>query len=347
MRNIAAESCRCGGSAAPRGPGSESLQIAVGVIFDATGERVLLARRKAGSQHAGLWEFPGGKCRPGERLEDALRRELLEETDVVVESAEPLLCVDHAYPHVAVRLHVWRVVHWRGVAKGREGQEIEWVPVTQLRLRTFPEANRAIVSVLTLPSLYVITPDFDEYGADFFALASSVLDAGAKLIQFRSTRLAAPERADALARLVELCRPAGATLVVNGSITEVLRSGARGMHLTSSRLLQINERPLDPGYVIGASCHSRVELEHAERLGLDFAVLGPVRRTSTHPEAEPLGWRRFGDLAAGAGLPIYALGGLTPADLEMARRNGGHGLAMIGSIWSAEDPAAAVAACRG
>ncbi|HEY7841078.1 MAG TPA: Nudix family hydrolase [Gammaproteobacteria bacterium] len=349
MRNIAAESCRCGGRLAarraPRGPGAEPLQIAVGVICDASGDRVLLARRRPGTQHAGLWEFPGGKCRPGERFEDALRRELLEETDVAVESVEPLVCIDHAYPQVAVRLHVWRIARWHGAARGREGQEVEWVPVGELRRRTFPEANRAIVSALTLPALYVITPDIDAYDADFLALASSVLGAGAKLIQFRSTRLAEPERARILARLVELCGTTGARLMVNGSITEVLGSGARGMHLTSSRLLQANERPLDPGHLIGASCHNRMELEHAERLGLDFAVLGPVRRTRTHPDVEPLGWRRFRNLAGRAGLPVYALGGITPADLETARRNGAHGLAMIGGIWSAEDPAAAVAAC--
>jgi 8-oxo-dGTP diphosphatase len=349
MRNTAAETCRCGGRLSARrasgGPGSGRLQIAVGVIFDPAGERVLVARRRAGSQHAGLWEFPGGKCRPGERFEDALRRELLEETDIAVESAEPLLCIDHQYPHAAVRLHVWRIGRWRGAAKGREGQEIEWVPVAQLRLRTFPAANRAIVSVLTLPALYVITPDFDEYDTDFLALTSSVLGAGAKLIQFRSTRLPQPERARVLARLVELCAPANAQLIVNGSITEVLRSRADGMHLTASKLLQANERPLDPEYVIGASCHNRMEIEHAARLGLDFAVLGPVRRTRTHPDVEPLGWRRFRSLAARAGLPVYAVGGVSPADMAMARRNGAYGLAMIGGIWSANDPAGAVAAC--
>lgn len=351
MRNTAADSCCCGGRLSARrasgGSEPERLQIAVGVIFDPAGERVLVARRRAGSQHAGLWEFPGGKCRPGERLEDALRRELLEETDVAVESAEPLLCIDHEYPHGAVRLHVWSIRRWRGAARGREGQEIEWVTVSQLRLRSFPDANRAILSVLTLPALYVITPDIGEYDADFLALTSSLLGAGAKLIQFRSTRLPQPERARILARLVELCAPANAQLLVNGSITEVLRSGADGMHLNASKLLQANERPLDPEYVIGASCHNRMEIEHAARLGLDFVVLGPVRRTRTHPDVEPLGWRRFRSLAARAGLPVYALGGITPADMAMAKRNGAHGLAMIGAIWSSDDPAAAVAACRG
>jgi 8-oxo-dGTP diphosphatase len=314
-------------------------------VCDPSGERVLLARRRAGSPHAGLWEFPGGKRRAGESLESALRRELLEETNVAVETAEPLLCLDHEYPGSAVRLHVWRINAWHGAANGREGQEIEWVRLADLRSRQFPEANRAIVAALTLPALYVITPDLDHYDAGFLELASLILRAGARLLQFRSTRLPEAERPRVIEQLARLCRTAPAALVINGSITEVLQAGAGGIHLSSSRLLQTNERPLDAGHLVGASCHNRMELEHAARLGLDFAVLGPVRRTRTHPEVEPLGWRRFGSLAAGAEIPVYALGGMSPSDMDAAKRNGAHGLAMIGALWTAADPAAAVAAC--
>jgi len=349
MRSTAADGCRCGGRAADRrataASKAERLQIAVGVVYDPSGERVLIARRRAGSPHAGLWEFPGGKCRPGEPLGDALRRELLEETDVAVDAAQPLLCIDYDYPDAVVRLHVWKVREWHGAATGREGQEIEWAPITALRSRQFPEANRAIVAALTLPALYVITPDAGRYGADFFELASSLSDAGVKLLQFRSTRLPKAERRRVIGRLAELCRPAGTRLVVNGSIAEALHAGTAGVHLSSSRLLQTNVRPLDQRYVVGASCHNPMELEHAARLGLDFAVLGPVRRTRTHPDTVPLGWRRFKALAAVTGIPVYALGGVVPADMAVARRNGAHGLAMISGVWSARDPAAVVAAC--
>jgi 8-oxo-dGTP diphosphatase len=346
MRNTAVESCHCGGSRASRRPDRERLQIAVGVVFDRSGERVLIARRRSGSPHAGLWEFPGGKCRPAEEIEHALRRELLEEIDVAVDAAEPLLCIDHQYPDAAVRLHVWRISAWHGAAGGREGQDVEWVPVAALRYRRFPAANRAIIAALTLPALYLLTPDLDHYDDGFFVLAAALARAGARLLQFRSTRLPEPERASVIARLLEACRPAGARLLVNGGIGEVLLTGADGLHLNSSRLLQANERPLGPDQLIGASCHNQMELDHAARLGLDFAVLGPVRRTRTHPDTEPLGWRRFRALAAGAGIPVYALGGVTPGDMAVARRNGAQGLAMIDGVWSAQDPVAAVAACR-
>lgn len=349
MRNTAAERCRCGGLASNRRGGGDTerqrLQIAVGVMRDVPGGRVLIAKRRPGSGHAGLWEFPGGKCGPGEPLVEALRRELHEELGVDVDAAKPLLCVDHDYPGVPVRLHVWRITKWRGIARGREGQEIEWVAAETLHSRSFPEANRVIVSALTLSPLYVITPDLEQYDAEFVAQAGSLIAAGARLIQFRSTRIGKAERDGVIGRLAGLCRSAGARLVINGSIAEVLQAGADGIHLSSSRLLQTNERPLDARYVVGASCHNRMELEHAARVGVDFAVLGPVRKTRTHPEVGPLGWRRFRSLAAAEGIPVYALGGVLPADMAMARRNGAHGLAMIGGIWSAANPAAAVTAC--
>ena len=65
-------------------------------------------------------------------------------------------------------------------------------------------------------------------------------------------------------------------------------------------------------------------------LGMDFAVVGPVIEKGA---AEPLGWERFALLARGASIPVYAIGGLVPADMEAAWRAGAHGLAMIRASW--------------
>lgn len=70
-------------------------------------------------------------------------------------------------------------------------------------------------------------------------------------------------------------------------------------------------------------------------LGMDFAVLGPVKRTASHEDGSPLGWEEFTKLARGAGLPVYAIGGLSREDLEQARLAGAHGIAMISGAWRA------------
>ena len=76
-----------------------------------------------------------------------------------------------------------------------------------------------------------------------------------------------------------------------------------------------------------------MELARAVALGVDFAVLGPVQATLTHPGAKPLGWERFAALARGAGLPVFALGGMTPGDLDAAWRRGAQGIAMVRGSW--------------
>jgi 8-oxo-dGTP diphosphatase len=64
-------------------------------------------------------------------------------------------------------------------------------------------------------------------------------------------------------------------------------------------------------------------------LNADFATLSPVCATASHPDAKPLGWERFAPLVADARLPVYALGGVGPDDLERAHATGAQGVAGI------------------
>jgi thiamine monophosphate synthase len=70
-------------------------------------------------------------------------------------------------------------------------------------------------------------------------------------------------------------------------------------------------------------------LRQAERIGVDFVVLSPVLATHSHPKARPLGWSHFGRLVDETNLPVFALGGMKPADLVEAKQHGAHGIAAI------------------
>lgn len=320
-------------------PGAATrVPIAVAVIPDAAGERVLLARRPDHVRHGGLWEFPGGKQEPGEDIPAALARELREELDLEVASARPLLRIPHDYPSLSVELHVWIVDRWNGKPRGMEGQALEWVPVNALAQRAFPEANLGIVTALQLPEVMAVTPDLPHYEAEFETAARRLLASGTGIVQFRSRRADTRARTVALARLAPLCHAAGARLLVNGTVAEMHACGARGLHLPADRLMALERRPLPPPFLVGASCHDERELAHAEALGVDLALLGPVQPTTSHPGAPVLGWERFRDLLRGGRrMPVYGIGGLVPADLDRARRAGARGIAMIGSLWGRPD----------
>jgi 8-oxo-dGTP diphosphatase len=83
-----------------------------------------------------------------------------------------------------------------------------------------------------------------------------------------------------------------------------------------------------------ASCHNAGDVARAGALGLDFVVLGPVRATPTHPDADPLGWEGFAAAAANAAVPVFALGGLDARDLDAAIDRGAHGIALRRAAWA-------------
>lgn len=320
------------------------LHIAVGAIVNDRDE-VLVARRPFDLHQGGLWEFPGGKVEAGENAREALNRELLEELNLQVQRARPLIRIRHVYPEYPVLLDVWRVDEWEGEIYGCQGQPVEWVPASRLHEKEFPAANQVIIHAVQLPPVYLISPDLGYNYNDFLVQAEACLQAGARLLQLRCRRLQ-PRDFRRLAQAVRrLCHEYNAFLLLNASPAEALASGADGIHLPSARLLQLNERPLDHHYLIGASCHNRVEVEHACRLGLDFIVLSPVQPTNSHPEAAPLGWDGLRWLAECSTIPAYALGGMRPDHIGQAWDGGAQGVAMLSSVWEAADPAQVVRAC--
>jgi 8-oxo-dGTP diphosphatase len=119
----------------------------VAVLRGPEGE-VLLTRRHADSHQGGLWEFPGGKVEPGESLAAALRRELLEELAVCVESHTPLIEVRHDYGDKQVLLDVHEVTAFSGEPAPQEAQPMRWVPLKELADYEFPAANAPIVKAL-------------------------------------------------------------------------------------------------------------------------------------------------------------------------------------------------------
>lgn len=128
------------------------LEVAVGIIRDQQ-RGIFLARRSASSHMANKWEFPGGKIEQNETAEQALKRELMEETGIEVLSAQPLGNADHSYDDVHVRLHFFLVEDWHGEPWGKEGQPQRWVAQQDLVAAEFPPANHQLVGKLVAGEL--------------------------------------------------------------------------------------------------------------------------------------------------------------------------------------------------
>ena len=113
------------------GPDRKEVAVAVGVLVRPDGA-FLLTSRPPGKVYAGYWEFPGGKIEPGESVDQALRRELIEEIGVTIGDAQPWRVERVDYPHALVRLHFCKVHDWQGDLHMHEGQRFAWqqLPVT-------------------------------------------------------------------------------------------------------------------------------------------------------------------------------------------------------------------------
>ncbi len=107
----------------------------------------LVTRRQTGVHLEGYWEFPGGKCDPGESLAASLERELREELDVAARIGGEVFTTTHAYPERRVELHFFRC-ELLGEPRPQIGQEMRWVRRDELATLRFPPADAELIRIL-------------------------------------------------------------------------------------------------------------------------------------------------------------------------------------------------------
>ncbi|RTL57026.1 MAG: Nudix family hydrolase [Rhodocyclaceae bacterium] len=306
------------------------VHVAAAVIYRPDGA-VLLGQRAPGTFYPGYWEFPGGKVEACETPREALVRELDEELGIQVLTAHPWLRIEHEYEHAHVCLHFFKVTAWRGELRDHVHTALEWQTPDAFTVGPMLPANGPILKSLGLPDFYAITQAAGRGVEQQLARLAVALERGLRLLQIREPDLDAKTRSDFAQAAVALCHRFGARVLVNDDEALARSCGADGLHLPARRLMSLAQRPDFPW--VAASCHNRDELVKAETLGLDFAVLGPVQTTASHPGQAALGWEACADLLP-RGLPVYALGGLGRADLATAWSKGAHGVAAIRSAWA-------------
>lgn len=311
------------------------VHVAVAVIKNRDGQ-IFIAKRLENSHQGGLWEFPGGKVENNETVLEALKRELFEELGITLIKATPLIRIPHDYGDKSVLLDVWYVDKFSGVAFGKEGQETCWVNESSLASYDFPIANLPIVTAIQLPDKYMITGDFNTED-ELLMRIQTALNKNIKLIQFRANDLAEDTYFELAKKLYELCKKENAQLLLNTSIVKYKKHKAynfsHGLHLNSKEIKQYHSKELKKETLLSTSTHNNKEILLAEKLEVNFILLSPVKKTNSHPSSIPLGWEKFKQLAGKATVPVFALGGMTNNDIDIAKINGAQGIAAISEFW--------------
>ena len=310
------------------------IHVVAGVLRDREG-KILLTERPPGKHLAGLWEFPGGKREHGETPEQALRRELHEEIGVDVGAMRRLIGFPWHYAEKSIYLDVYDVADFAGEPHGKEGQGLRWEVAEELPHISMPAADVPIVNALRLPDRYAITPEPTRDIDMFLQQFERTLVDGVRLVQLRAKTLDRDVLREVATRARTLAHSAGAKLLLNGHVDLVETLKLDGVHLTAADACAFGARPLDSTFLVGASCHNADEVAQAVEIGADFAVLGPVKPTISHPGQPAIGWHNFAEIVRDVGLPVYALGGLWQSDLSRALAARAQGIAGISGFWKA------------
>ncbi len=313
----------------------------VGVLQDQQG-RLLIAQRPEEAHLGGFWEFPGGKVNPEEDALDALSRELYEELGVRVDvkNCEPVISLEHQYPDRSILLDCYRVTAFLGNPCGAEGQPIRWIFANELDDYSFPKANHALNTALSLPDQYMICGEFDSE-AKVLARIEQAVQKGVKLIQLRFPNLPKHSYIDLIAKVKHICDLAGAVLMIKGDPQLLMRFPGVGLHLTSAQLsspevtrwARTRSQSGSSRQWLAASCHNHQELAAATESGVDFVTFSPVAQTRSHPDQPAAGWAQAGLFVQKASIPVFLLGGMCPADIAQARQTGAQGIAAIPCYW--------------
>lgn len=120
----------------------------VGAVIENDNQEILCALRSATMNFAGYWEFPGGKVQEGERLIDALTREIREELDCEITAYEEITTTEHRNESRTIRLHTYRAKIVCGMPKAIEHAELRWLPRSQLASLNWAPADVPTVEIL-------------------------------------------------------------------------------------------------------------------------------------------------------------------------------------------------------
>ncbi len=151
---------------------------------------------------------------------------------------------------------------------------------------------------------------------------------GVDMIQIREYDLPAAELIDLTRRAVALVAGTSTRILVNSRADIAVITGAHGVHLPANSIPPARLRPIRPsGFVIGVSCHTRMELQRAQTEDADFAVFGPVFPSPGKGAAVGIDGLRAA--VRGLRLPVYALGGITKQNAADCLAAGATGVAAI------------------
>lgn len=184
----------------------------------------------------------------------------------------------------------------------------------------------------------------DEQGDEFLA---SALGAGVDIVQLRMKDAGDDAIVAAGRRFARAAAAYGALFILNDRPDLVAAVGADGVHVGQDDATVSEARAiLGPDRLIGLSTHSPAQVDAAADLDVDYIGVGPVHATPTKPGRAAVGLELVGYAAEHAGVPFFAIGGISPENVEAVRSAGAERIAVVRALTEAADPGQAARQLR-
>ena len=188
--------------------------------------------------------------------------------------------------------------------------------------------------------LYLVTDRNQARERDLLWVLEQALDGGVRAVQLREKDLEGKELFNLAEKVRDLCARYHAALFINDRIDVACAIDADGVQLGKTSLpIETARELLGPIRTIGASTHSLEETRDAERQGADFILFGPVYFTASKAAyGAPQGLAALKKIVENITLPVYAIGGIKPENVDEVMGAGSRGIALISAVMAAIDP---------
>jgi thiamine-phosphate pyrophosphorylase len=189
------------------------------------------------------------------------------------------------------------------------------------------------------PPLLLVT-DRRQARRSLEAVVTAAVGAGCRWVSVREKDLPVDEQILLARSLLPLVRAQGGKLLLHGEASLAKDAGVDGVHLPAGRDAAAARAVLGPGKILGLSIHTVTEAEEIDPALIDYALAGPAFETPSKPGYGPeIGRKGLADIAQASRVPVLAIGGINAARIAEVLASGAAGVAVMGGVMRASDPA--------
>jgi len=189
--------------------------------------------------------------------------------------------------------------------------------------------------IISENNLYSIT----DHRENLLEIVEKILLGGVKIIQHRYKKGNDKNHLNEAIKIKNLCKKYDSLFIVNDRVDIALASNADGVHLGQDDIdIKTARKLLGSSKIIGVSANNSIDINKAIKDGCDYIGVGPVFKTSTKKNKEPLGLEKIKALTKDINVPCFAIGGINKLNISSLKDHGISKVAVVSGLLNAEDP---------